>query len=385
MAAPNQTIRDTFTGSNGPLSANWTSGLYSTSVAAEIVGNAFGGPSGAGFFDAYWDAATFGTVNAEVYATVSTKSATGELMYLVLRAQSPGTSGYDAYMLTLAPSAGTDTIGVVRTINEVDTTLDTRSQEVAAGDALALVALGAGATITIQVWYRASGGSWTQLGADISDTDANRITAAGYIGAGVEGITGRWDDFGGGDHVLGTVEQEGYRWRNDDGSESAATWLASQDTPLTLDVGTSARLRVLLNGTLDPAAAAGMQVSGDAGRLEQLLSNLLENSLRYTDAPGRVDIGITRTGPTLTLQVQDSAPGVAASHLPHLFEPLYRVDAARSRRNGGSGLGLAICDAIVRAHGGQMQASPSALGGLCIRVSLPLLPDSASAPPPPHD
>jgi two-component system sensor histidine kinase BaeS len=133
---------------------------------------------------------------------------------------------------------------------------------------------------------------------------------------------------------------------------------------------------------LTPAHAAGMLVSGDAGRLEQLLSNLLENSLRYTDVPGRVDIGITRTGPTLTLQVQDSAPGVAASHLPHLFEPLYRVDAARSRSNGGSGLGLAICDAIVRAHGGQMQASPSALGGLCIRVSLPLLPDSASAPPP---
>lgn len=137
--------------------------------------------------------------------------------------------------------------------------------------------------------------------------------------------------------------------------------------------------------TLDPAAAAGMQVSGDAGRLEQLLSNLLENSLRYTDAPGRVDIGITRTGPTLTLQVQDSAPGVAASHLPHLFEPLYRVDAARSRSNGGSGLGLAICDAIARAHGGQMQASPSALGGLCIRLTLPLLPDSAAVPPPPHD
>lgn len=140
---------------------------------------------------------------------------------------------------------------------------------------------------------------------------------------------------------------------------------------------------------LTPAHAAGMLVSGDAGRLEQLLSNLLENSLRYTDAPGRVDIGITRTGPTLTLQVQDSAPGVAASHLPHLFEPLYRVDAARSRSNGGSGLGLAICDAIVRAHGGQMQASPSALGGLCIRLTLPLLPDSASTPPPaeppPHD
>ena len=98
-----------------------------------------------------------------------------------------------------------------------------------------------------------------------------------------------------------------------------------------------------------------------------------------------MDTGITRTAPTLTLHVQDVAPGVAASHLPHLFEPLYRVDAARSRSNGGSGLGLAICDAIARAHGGQMQASPSALGGLCIRLTLPLLPVSAAVPPPPHD
>jgi two-component system sensor histidine kinase BaeS len=123
---------------------------------------------------------------------------------------------------------------------------------------------------------------------------------------------------------------------------------------------------------LDPADAAGLQVSGDAGRLEQLLSNLLENSLRYTDAPGHIDIGLSRTDHTVVLQVQDSAPGVSANHLPHLCEPLYRVDAARSRHNGGSGLGLAICEAIVRAHGGTMQASHASLGGLCIQVSLPL-------------
>ena len=79
-----------------------------------------------------------------------------------------------------------------------------------------------------------------------------------------------------------------------------------------------------------------------------------------------------RIGDTLRLSIDDSAPGVAASDLPRLFEPLYRADAARSRHSGGSGLGLAICVAIAEAHGGRLQALASRLGGLQVRLDLPL-------------
>ena len=61
-----------------------------------------------------------------------------------------------------------------------------------------------------------------------------------------------------------------------------------------------------------------------------------------------------------------------AADLPRLFEPLYRADAERSRHRGGSGLGLAICEAIVRSHGGGITASLSALGGLHVRIELPV-------------
>lgn len=113
----------------------------------------------------------------------------------------------------------------------------------------------------------------------------------------------------------------------------------------------------------------------DYGRIEQLLSNLLENSLRYTDAPGRVRMTWRANATALSLTVEDSAPGVAPLHLPKLFEPLYRVDAARGRTGQhGSGLGLSIVQAIVRAHRGSVQARASDLGGLAIHVVLPLQP-----------
>lgn len=116
---------------------------------------------------------------------------------------------------------------------------------------------------------------------------------------------------------------------------------------------------------------AGQTVVWDSSRIEQLLGNLLENSLRYTDAPGCVVLAMKRTSDRVWIDVDDSAPGVPASDLPRLFEPLYRADAARSRHRGGSGLGLAICEAIVRSHGGRIQAGPSALGGLSVRIELP--------------
>jgi two-component system sensor histidine kinase BaeS len=119
----------------------------------------------------------------------------------------------------------------------------------------------------------------------------------------------------------------------------------------------------------DPLAA--LAVHWDASRIEQLLANLMENSLRYTDAPGQVLIGLQQAHARVVVVVEDSSPGVADAQLRHLFEPLYRSDAARARKQGGSGLGLAICQAIALAHGGRLVASASALGGLRITLDLP--------------
>jgi len=118
-----------------------------------------------------------------------------------------------------------------------------------------------------------------------------------------------------------------------------------------------------------PALAA--TVSGDAARLQQLLDNLLENSRRYTDAPGTVQVALQPAGADWALSIRDSAPGVPLAIQGQLFDRFFRVDASRNSATGGSGLGLAICRNIVQAHGGQIDAQASALGGVCITVRLP--------------
>lgn len=120
------------------------------------------------------------------------------------------------------------------------------------------------------------------------------------------------------------------------------------------------------------AGDAALNVTGDPDRLKQLFSNLLENSLRYTDPGGRTEVSLGLCDDRAVVDVRDSAPGVPAEHLPRLFERLYRVDTSRSRATGGSGLGLSICRSITEAHGGSITAQPASLGGLWIHVELPL-------------
>ncbi|MYN44607.1 HAMP domain-containing protein [Pseudoduganella sp. FT93W] len=115
-----------------------------------------------------------------------------------------------------------------------------------------------------------------------------------------------------------------------------------------------------------------LRVRADAGRLTQVLINLLENSLRYTDSGGQIVLTLQLLGAQAEITLEDTAPGVPAGALGQLFERLYRVDAARTRERGGSGLGLAICRALVQAHGGEISASASVLGGVRMQLRLPL-------------
>ncbi|GLU31350.1 ATP-binding protein [Trinickia caryophylli] len=115
-------------------------------------------------------------------------------------------------------------------------------------------------------------------------------------------------------------------------------------------------------------------MSADPHRLTQLMKNLLENSLRYTDPGGKVRVSVATTRDELRIDVQDSYPSVPEPLLPHLFDRLFRADPSRSRQSGGAGLGLALCRHIVREHCGTITASRSALGGLWIAARFPISP-----------
>ncbi len=136
--------------------------------------------------------------------------------------------------------------------------------------------------------------------------------------------------------------------------------------------GKFAERNIQVTSALTPVANA--EVYADADRLSQLFRNLLQNSLCYTDSGGRLDITGTRIHQALCLDFQDSAPGVAATDLPRLFERFFRVERSRSRHHGGAGIGLALCRRIVEAHGGTIEAQAAPLGGLRILIRLPLAP-----------
>ncbi len=114
-----------------------------------------------------------------------------------------------------------------------------------------------------------------------------------------------------------------------------------------------------------------VEVLGDAELLQRVVTNLIENALRHSEGAILVTVGVE--GDQALLQVQDHGEGIAAEHIPRLFDRFYRVDSARARSAGGTGLGLAICKSIVEAHGGSITVSSSLGSGTEIRIFLPLL------------
>ena len=124
--------------------------------------------------------------------------------------------------------------------------------------------------------------------------------------------------------------------------------------------------------TLDDELPDRSTVFADPQRITQLFSNLLQNSLQYTDTPGKTRVRCQREGNRYLVEFEDTAPSVSDSQLPQLFDRLYRAESSRNRDHGGAGLGLNLCKNIVQAHQGSIEIHNSRLGGIRVSVHLPV-------------
>ncbi len=114
-----------------------------------------------------------------------------------------------------------------------------------------------------------------------------------------------------------------------------------------------------------------LEVSGDAGRLKQVVLNLVQNAINAGSSD--ISVSLLREGDRARLEVLDNGPGIPEAAIPNLFERFYRVDGARSTRGNGSGLGLAIVKWIVEQHGGTVEVESKVGEGTVFTVFLPVL------------
>jgi signal transduction histidine kinase len=160
------------------------------------------------------------------------------------------------------------------------------------------------------------------------------------------------------------------------GLESVPLDIAELLTHIVSDVGIEAEAH---GSTVALETDRPLPVKGDPELLRSAMENVIRNAVRYGPPGSKVGIESRRMGSLIEVMVRDSGPGVPEKDLGLIFEPFYRVDAARNRAVGGDGLGLAIAARAVEIHGGRIQARNLEGGGLVVQLSLPMLYDPVSA------
>ncbi len=141
----------------------------------------------------------------------------------------------------------------------------------------------------------------------------------------------------------------------------------------------SAEKKIALTADIAPGVPL---ISADAFRLEQVMGNLIENAIKYTNDGGSVTVRATTSDDGVEIRVEDTGLGIPAPDVPRIFERFYRADKGRSREHGGTGLGLSIVKHIVLAHGGNVFAESEVGRGTNIVLRLPKKPPTPAATPP---
>ncbi len=153
----------------------------------------------------------------------------------------------------------------------------------------------------------------------------------------------------------------------------APGWVEASEVAISVSAAMADRYAAK-NVTLTTHPDGATRLWADRQRLAQVSGNLLDNALRHTPAGGHVVFTVARVADDVVLTVADDGDGIAAEHLPHVFERFYRADFARDRQRGGSGIGLAIAKALTEAHGGHISVASRGTGhGTTFTVALPIL------------
>jgi two-component system sensor histidine kinase ResE len=114
------------------------------------------------------------------------------------------------------------------------------------------------------------------------------------------------------------------------------------------------------------------ELKGDRDRIQQVLNNLLDNAIRYSENDSEIIIIVENTAGNVKIAVEDHGRGIPEEELPYVWDRFYKVDKARSRNAEGTGLGLAIARQIVEHHGGWVEAESIPLQGSKFSFSLPM-------------
>jgi signal transduction histidine kinase len=131
---------------------------------------------------------------------------------------------------------------------------------------------------------------------------------------------------------------------------------------------------------VDEALSGELAAWADPGAVDQVLRNLVDNAIQYTESGGRISLEAESDANSVRVRVRDTGVGIPAPDRERIFERFYRVDKARSRALGGTGLGLSIVKHLVQRMGGEIRVESEVGVGTCMHLRLPRAPGPSMSP-----